>query len=83
MDRPRRFEYRLTEKGLDLYAVVVSLAAGGIGTCWPEGAARPERVHAAAGSGDAHVHLRHCGEPVTARDMQARPGPAYRMENGR
>src|SRR5215468_3634166 len=28
-DRPRRFEYRLTEKGLDVYPIVVSLLVCG------------------------------------------------------
>jgi len=83
-DRPRRFEYRLTEKGLDLYPVVVSIA--GWGDRHMAGPKGPpvERVHRRCGHvATLHLTCEHCGEPVSARDMQARPGPAYRTEDGR
>ena len=83
-ERPPRFEYRLTEKGLDLYAVVVSIA--GWGDRHMAGPKGPpvERVHRPCGHVAAlRLTCEHCGEPVTARDMQVRPGPAYRTEDGR
>lgn len=75
--RPTRYEYRLTEKGRDLYPVVVSLTRWG--DRWMAGDDGPpiELIHRACGK---HVMpalaCPECGEPVGARDMQARPGPA-------
>jgi DNA-binding HxlR family transcriptional regulator len=75
--RPTRYEYRLTEKGRDLYPVVVSLTRWG--DRWMAGKDGPpiELIHRACGK---HVMpaltCPECGEPVGARDMQARPGPA-------
>jgi DNA-binding HxlR family transcriptional regulator len=77
--RPPRFEYRLTEKGRDLYPVVVSLTRWG--DRWMAGEDGPpvELVHRGCGR---HVMptltCPACGEPVAARDMQVRPGPALR-----
>ncbi len=83
-DRPRRFEYRLTEKGLDLYAVVVSIAGWGDRHMAGRKGPPVERVHRRCGRVAAlRLTCEHCGEAVTARDMQARPGPAYRLEDGR
>jgi DNA-binding HxlR family transcriptional regulator len=76
-ERPTRYEYRLTEKGRDLYPVIVSLTRWG--DRWMAGDDGPpiELVHRACGK---HVMPElvcpECGEPVGARDMQARPGPA-------
>jgi DNA-binding HxlR family transcriptional regulator len=83
-ERPPRYEYRLTEKGLDLYGVVVMLA--GWGDRWMAGSRGPvvERVHRACGHAtDLRIACDHCGEPVTARDMIARPGPGARARVAR
>jgi DNA-binding HxlR family transcriptional regulator len=71
-ERPDRFEYRLTEKGIDLYPVLVSLLRWG--DRWM------------AGDAELPITLRHrscgqiiepeltcpaCGEPITPRDMEA------------
>lgn len=72
-DHPPRWEYRLTERGHDLYAVVVSIA--GWGDRHLAGRAGPavERVHRACGrTAMLRLTCEHCGEPVTARDMTAR-----------
>jgi DNA-binding HxlR family transcriptional regulator len=78
-DRPRRFEYRLTEKGRDLYPVIVSLVRWG--DRWMAGDDGPpvELVHRDCG----HVVMPelacpHCARPVAARDMRVRPGRALR-----
>ena len=75
----RRYEYRLTEKGLDLYPVLVALMEWG------------DRY--AVGSAGPQVLLRHrdCGEPVrlqmscraghvlgSAREVTPVPGPGAR-----
>ncbi|HZP42289.1 MAG TPA: helix-turn-helix domain-containing protein [Candidatus Binatia bacterium] len=76
-ERPERFEYRLTEKGRDLYPVLVSLV--GWGDRWLAGPDGPplELVHRGCGKAAAPtLHCSACHAPVTARDMLARPGPA-------
>ena len=78
-DRPPRFEYRLTAKGLDLYGVIVSIA--GWGDKYMAGATGPpvERVHRACGHvATLQLACEHCGAAVTARDMQARPAAGRR-----
>ena len=83
-ERPQRFEYRLTEKGRDLYPVVVSLTRWG--DRWMAGKDGPpvELVHRACG----HVIVPalacpDCREPIGARDMTARPGPGLRSTTAR
>jgi DNA-binding HxlR family transcriptional regulator len=78
-ERPARFEYRLTEKGRDLYPVVVSLTRWG--DRWMAGEDGPplELVHRNCGRRTMPaLACPECGEPVGARDMQAHPGPALR-----
>ena len=78
-ERPARFEYRLTEKGRDLYPVVVSLTRWG--DRWMAGSEGPpiELVHRGCGRQIMPtLACPECGERVGARDMQARPGPALR-----
>ena len=78
--RPTRFEYRLTEKGRDLYPVIVSLV--GWGDRWMAGTAGPqiELVHKACGHVMApQLTCPHCGDGLTARDVTAQAGPALRM----
>lgn len=80
-ERPRRCEYRLTEKGRDLYPVVVSLTRWG--DRWMAGEDGPpvELVHRGCGRRIVPVlTCPECHEPVGARDMQARPGPALRKQ---
>ena len=78
-ERPPRFEYRLTEKGRDLYPVLVSLVRWG--DRWMAGEAGPpvELIHRGCGHVIMPVHAcPYCAEPVTARDMRAQAGPALR-----
>ncbi len=73
-ERPERFEYRLTEKGLDLWPVVVSMLAFGDRHLAEDG---PPLVleHRDCGG---HVNDRRiceeCGAPVGPRDVRARSG---------
>jgi len=75
-DRPRRFEYRLTEKGLDLYPVVVALLRWG--DRWMADSDGPpiELLHRNCGR---HVMpvltCPACNQEVNARTMSARLGP--------
>jgi len=81
-DRPLRFEYRLTEKGLDLYGVVVSIAGWGDRHLAGRHGPSVERVHRGCGHvATLRLCCEHCGEPVTARDMRAqRRGAHHYME---
>ncbi|TMK88849.1 MAG: helix-turn-helix transcriptional regulator [Actinobacteria bacterium] len=76
-ERPDRFEYRLTEKGLDLWPVLVSLLRWG--DKWATGSAGPpvEVRHKACGH-VVHPELAcpDCGGWLTATDMEA----SYRRE---
>ncbi|MDO8432804.1 MAG: helix-turn-helix domain-containing protein [Candidatus Binatus sp.] len=77
--RPRRFEYRLTEKGIDLYPVIVSMLNWG--DRWMAGADGPpvELIHRTCGKKIAPAFkCPECDEPIRAREMTARPGPALR-----
>ena len=71
-ERPDRFEYRLTDKGRDLYPVVVSLLRWG--DRWMTSTAEPpvELRHRACGH-QMHPELAcpECGEWVDPRDVDA------------
>jgi DNA-binding HxlR family transcriptional regulator len=74
--RPRRHEYRLTDKGLDLYPVMMAIVHWG-------------DVHMARRRGRPLLHVHHscgksfdpvttcsvCGEKLDARAVHVRPGP--------
>jgi DNA-binding HxlR family transcriptional regulator len=79
--RPARYEYRLTEKGLDLHGVVVSLARWG--DRWEAGTAGAPLtlIHKACGQETRPVlACSACGQPVGPRDLRARIGPAMQAE---
>lgn len=83
-ERPERFEYRLTEKGRDLYGVIVMLAEWG--DRWMTGPDGPavERIHRGCGHVTTlQLACDHCGQPVGARDMTARPRAARTAREGR
>jgi DNA-binding HxlR family transcriptional regulator len=75
-ERPQRFEYLLTEKGLDLYPILLGLMEWGAKY---EGAGKGTLVelrHKSCGTvGLPHLACPGCGEPVSPRDMEALPGP--------
>lgn len=78
----RRWEYRLTPKGFDLYPVLVALLEwGDRHTAGPEGHA-VSAVHRDCGS-DVHVGLR-CDtghELADVRDVVFAPGPGARLRD--
>ncbi len=78
-EAPARFEYRLTEKGRDLYGVIVMIAGWGDKHMAGKKGPPVERVHRRCGHVTAlRLACDHCGDVVTARDMMARPSKAYR-----
>ncbi len=75
-EHPPRDEYRLTEKGLDLYPVLISLM--GWGDRWTAGEAGPPIVLEHRGCGHEGMPVMvcpHCRDEVTARTLRAHPGP--------
>lgn len=76
-ERPTRYEYRLTDKGLALWPVIEHLRQWG-DEHYPEPEGPPvEVVHRdCGGSPDAHLVCDRCGTELGARDVRAVPGPA-------
>jgi len=74
-DRPARFDYRLTEKGRDLWHIITSMCQWGDRWAAPEGP--PLRLrHKSCGRVIRAVHVcSHCGEPIDGRSVTAEPGP--------
>lgn len=74
-ERPVRHEYRLTEKGYDLWPVLTAMREWGDRWAAPDGAPL-ELVHDACGEVMMVAYsCRACGEPVDRRAVHPRPGP--------
>jgi DNA-binding HxlR family transcriptional regulator len=74
-ERPERFEYRLTQKGLDLWPVLMSLMQFGDRHYAPEGPPVLVTHKDCGGTVDEHRTCERCGARLTARDVRAQPGP--------
>ena len=77
--RPERFEYRLTEKGIDLWPVIVALLQFGDAYYAPDGPPVVLRHKKCGGQVDEHRICDTCGKRLTARDVIGRPGPGARL----
>jgi DNA-binding HxlR family transcriptional regulator len=75
-ERPERFEYRLTEKGLDLWPVLVSLISWGDRHAAPDGPPIILEHRDCGGTVNDRRICEKCGALVGPRDVSARPGPA-------
>jgi DNA-binding HxlR family transcriptional regulator len=75
-ERPKRYEYRLTEKGLDLWPTVFALMRWG-DTHGDSDAGPPVLVEhrGCGGAVDDHRICARCGARLSVRDVRARPGP--------
>ena len=76
--RPPRAEYRLTQKGRDVYPILAAMAAWG--DRWltgPEGT--PLVLHHTACAHDMHadVTCSECAAPLDVREVRAVPGPGH------
>ena len=77
-ERPERYEYRLTDKGLDLYPVLASLLQWGDRWTSQEGGPPVVLVHRGCGHQTApHLACGHCGEAVGPKDMLPVTGPGW------
>lgn len=77
-ETPARFEYRLTDKGREVYPILAAMAAwGDLWLTGPEGT--PLVLHHTTCDHDMHavVVCSECEEPLHARDIRAKAGPGH------
>ena len=73
-EKPERYEYRLTQKGLDLYPVLLSLMEWGDRYKVEDPPVR--LIHKACGAeAEPHLVCSHCSEPVGYFDLRAEYAP--------
>ncbi|MEZ5266882.1 MAG: helix-turn-helix domain-containing protein [Acidimicrobiales bacterium] len=82
-ERPPRFEYRLTEKGRDVFPILAAMAAWA--DKWltgPEGT--PLVLHHTRCHHDmaAAVVCDQCGERIEVKEVRARRGPGHPLHDG-
>ncbi len=74
-EHPPRHDYRLTDKGKDLWPVLTTMRQWGDKYAAPDGPPL-ELVHERCGAiSQARMTCSACGEPIGARDVRAVPGP--------
>ena len=72
-EKPTRYEYRLTKKGLDLHPVMMTMSKWSNTYCADEaGAPILFRHHSCNHDFSAQVHCSHCGEIVQPWEVTAR-----------
>jgi|HubBroStandDraft_6_1064221.scaffolds.fasta_scaffold03709_10 DNA-binding HxlR family transcriptional regulator len=75
-ERPPRYEYRLTEKGLDLWPTIVALMQWGDRYAAPVAGPPVVLEHRGCGGAvDEHRVCEACAAKLSARDVRALPGP--------
>lgn len=74
-DRPERFEYRLTDKGRDLWPVLSALRDYGDRHYAPDGPPVLVTHRGCGGELDDRRICRRCGAALELADVEARPGP--------
>lgn len=79
-EHPPRHEYRLTQKGLDLYPAILALVHWG--DAYYAGAEGPPVIHRHKACGCDFRSVLTCSEchgPLDAREVEARPGPGFSL----
>ena len=74
-ERPQRFEYRLTSKGVDLWPVLVALMKWGDRHAFPDGPPVVLRHKGCGGELDDHRVCTKCGNPLEANEVEPELGP--------
>jgi DNA-binding HxlR family transcriptional regulator len=75
-DNPVRCEYRLTDKGRDLWPVIVTLRQWGDRWLAGDGQEPAVMIHEPCGQATTAVlHCEACGEPIGPRQVRIEPGP--------
>ena len=74
-ERPPRYDYRLTEKGRDLWPVITTMRQWGDKHAAPVGPPL-ELIHKPCGEiTEGHLTCVACGHPMDERNVRAVPGP--------
>lgn len=74
-EHPPRFDYRLTDKGRDLWPVLTAMRQWGDRHAAPEGPPLQVEHQRCGQVGRAVMVCSECGEPLDARAMRLVPGP--------
>jgi DNA-binding HxlR family transcriptional regulator len=74
-DHPPRHDYRLTEKGRDLWPVLTTMRQWGDRYAAPDGPPLQVIHTTCGGTADAVMNCSACGEPIGPRDVRAVSGP--------
>lgn len=74
-DHPPRYEYRLTEKGRDLWPILTAMRQWGDRYAAPNGPRLLLRHRACGHVAEPVLHCPDCGEDVAARDYTVEVGP--------
>jgi len=77
-EHPPRYEYRLTDKGLDLWPVTIALLKWGDRYYADDGPPRLILHRDCGGEVTEQLTCAKCGAELDARDVEARPGPGAR-----
>jgi DNA-binding HxlR family transcriptional regulator len=79
-ESPKRYEYILTQKGLDLYPIMMAIVHWG-DTHMADERGRPlVHLHRKCGRPfDPVMVCSECGEPLLAREVDVHPGPGARQ----
>ncbi|HXN37443.1 MAG TPA: helix-turn-helix domain-containing protein [Solirubrobacteraceae bacterium] len=81
-ERPPRYEYRLTDKGLDLWPAIVALMQWGNRYTSPAAGQPVLLEHRGCGGAvDEHRICETCGARLSVRDVRALPGPGATSEH--
>jgi DNA-binding HxlR family transcriptional regulator len=81
-ESPPRYEYRLTEKGLDLWPTLVALMQWGDRHAPPPAGPPVVLEHRGCGGAvDGHRTCMECGMPLSVRDVRALPGSGARADH--
>jgi DNA-binding HxlR family transcriptional regulator len=81
-ERPERFEYRLTSKGIELWPVLVSLMKWGDRHLYPEGPPVVLTHKECGGQVDDHRLCDRCGAPLEPWDVEPKLGPGATASGG-
>lgn len=75
-EKPPRYEYRMTDKGRDLWPVLIHLMRWGDEYYLsPNGKPTIIEHRDCGGSPDLHLNCEKCGQPLERKDVRAIPGP--------
>jgi DNA-binding HxlR family transcriptional regulator len=75
-ERPERYEYRLTRKGVELWPAMMTMMKWGDRYLYPEGHPRLVLHKDCGGEIDARLHCSKCGVELGPTDVYVESGPA-------